>query len=243
MLPLRQHYVYLLLRLLIELDMSGTKLEAKVLKCFLNFTAVCLLAATPAVVQAKDLSVEELRAFQAKMKSSDALTVDFVQTKYSGLRGKSTRREGRAVFVKPNLFKWMLQTPSKEFKIYDGKSFYDYSPDTATAKRYAPNGAQAQELRQVIDLVLNVDTLLKRYELVKAEEAGDLIKIQLRPKTPGDLVGIELHFAQKEEFISYLKMDLNNKNSLIHEFRNPSRAAIPASAFAMPAGVKITDSI
>ena len=213
------------------------------LKCFLNFTAVCLLAATPAVVQAKDLSVEELRAFQAKMKSSDALTVDFVQTKYSGLRGKSTRREGRAVFVKPNLFKWMLQTPSKEFKIYDGKSFYDYSPDTATAKRYAPNGAQAQELRQVIDLVLNVDTLLKRYELVKAEEAGDLIKIQLRPKTPGDLVGIELHFAQKEEFISYLKMDLNNKNSLIHEFRNPSRAAIPASAFAMPAGVKITDSI
>jgi outer membrane lipoprotein-sorting protein len=218
-------------------------LEAKVPKFFLKFAAVCLLAITPAVALGKDLSVEELRAAQSKMKSSDALTVDFVQTKYSGLRGKSTRREGRALFVKPNLFKWMLQTPSKEFKIYDGKSFYDFSPDAATAKRYAPNGAQAQELRQVIDLVLNVDTLLKRYDLVKAEEVGDLIKIRLSPKSPGDLVGIELHFAKKEEFISYLKMDLNNKNSLIHEFKNPSRAAIPASAFALPAGVKITDSI
>ena len=200
--------------------MSGPTLEVKVPKFFLKFAAVCLLAVSPAVAQAKDLNVEELRAFQAKMKSSDALTVDFVQTKYSGLRGKSTRREGKALFVKPNLFKWMLQTPSKEFKIYDGKSFYDFSPDTATAKRYAPNGAQAQELRQVIDLVLNVDTLLKRYDLVKAEEVGDLIKIRLSPKAPGDLVGIELHFAQKEEFISYLKMDLNNKNSLIHEFKN-----------------------
>ena len=223
--------------------MSRPTPEAKVPKFFLKFAAVCLLAATPALALAKDLSVEELRAAQSKMKSSDALTVDFVQTKYSGLRGKSTRREGKALFVKPNLFKWMLQTPSKEFKIYDGKSFYDFSPDTATAKRYAPNGAQAQELRQVIDLVLNVDTLLKRYDLVKAEEVGDLIKIRLSPKSPGDLVGIELHFAKKEEFISYLKMDLNNKNSLIHEFKNPSRAAIPESAFGLPAGVKITDSL
>ena len=112
-------------------------------KFFLKFAAVCLLAVSPAVAQAKDLNVEELRAFQAKMKSSDALTVDFVQTKYSGLRGKSTRREGKALFVKPNLFKWMLQTPSKEFKIYDGKSFYDFSPDTATAKRRAASPESA----------------------------------------------------------------------------------------------------
>jgi outer membrane lipoprotein-sorting protein len=136
----------------------------------------------------------------------------------------------------------MLQTPTKEFKIYDGKSFYDYSPDSNTAKRYAPSGAQSAELRQVIDLVLNFDTLLKRYDLVKAEEVGDLVKVQLRPKTAGDVVAIELHLAQKEEFISYLKMDLNNKNSLIHEFKNPSRAAIPGSAFELPAGVKISDS-
>lgn len=192
---------------------------------------------------AKYLTVDELRDMQAKMKSSDALTVDFVQTKFSGLRGKSTKREGKAIFVKPNLFKWMLQTPTKEFKIYDGKSFYDFSPDTNTARRYAPNGAQSQELRQVIDLVLNFDTLLKRYDLVAAEESGDLIKIQLRPKTPGDIASIELHLAKREEFISFLKMDLTNKNSLTHEFKNPSRTAVGETTFVLPTSVKITDSI
>ncbi|MEN9834478.1 MAG: hypothetical protein RL011_671 [Pseudomonadota bacterium] len=192
---------------------------------------------------AKYLTVDELRELQGKMKSSDALTVDFVQTKFSGLRGKSTKREGKAIFVKPNLFKWMLQTPTKEFKIYDGKSFYDFNPDTNTARRYAPNGAQSQELRQVIDLVLNFDSLLKRYDLVSAEESGDLIKIQLKPKTPGDVAGIELHLAKKEEFISFLKMDLTNKNSLTHEFKNPSRANVGESTFTLPGGVKITDSI
>ncbi len=192
---------------------------------------------------AKYLTVDELREIQAKMKSSDALTVDFVQTKFSGLRGKSTKREGQAIFVKPNLFKWMLQTPTKEFKIYDGKSFYDFSPDNNTARRYAPNGTQSQELRQMIDLVLNFDTLLKRYDLVSAEESGDLIKIQLKPKVASDIAGIELHLAKKEEFISFLKMDLTNKNSLTHEFKNPSRANVADSIFVLPPSVKITDSI
>ena len=205
-----------------------------------NFALSMILVASP--VMARELSVAELRDVQSKIKSSDALTVDFVQTKFSGLRGKSTHREGKAYFVKPNLFKWMLQTPTKEYKIFDGKFLYDYSPDANSATRYAPKGPQTKELDQIIDLVLNFDTLLKRYDLVKAEETGDLIKIKLKPKAPGDLVGIELHLAKREEFVSYLKMDMANKNSLIHEFKNPSRSAIPESAFVLPASVKINDS-
>jgi len=54
--------------------------------------------------------------------------------------------------------------------------------------------------------------------------------------------GIELHFAQKEQFVSFLKMELRNKNALTHEFKNPSHAAIPETAFALPKGVKASDN-
>jgi chaperone LolA len=203
---------------------------------------LCVLALTSSPLYAKALSVAELRQIQSTMKAYDSLTVDFVQSRYSDVRKKSSRREGRAQFAKPNLFRWMLETPKREYKIFDGKSFYDFDPETNTAKRYATSGEQSHELNQMIDLILNFDSLLKRYDVVTAEAVGDLIKIHLKPKAAGDVSGIELHFAQKEQFVSFLKMELRNKNALTHEFKNPSHAAIPETAFALPKGVKASDN-
>ena len=208
--------------------------NGKILLC------AALLTATP--LFAKSLTVDELRKMQSKMKAYDSLSVDFVQTRYTDLRQKSTHREGRALFAKPNLFRWMLETPKREYKIFDGKSFYDYDPEGNTAKRFATNDQQSHELNQMIDLILNFDSLLKRYDVVKADEDGDLIKVHLKPKVAGDVSSIELHFAQKEQFVSYLKMVLKNKNSLTHEFKNPAHAAIPEATFALPKGVKATDN-
>lgn len=191
---------------------------------------------------AKDLSVDELRDIQSKIKSSDSLTVDFVQTKVSGLRGKKTVREGKAQFVKPSNFKWMLETPTREYKIYDGKNLYDFDPVAKTAARYSPTGPKQHELKQIVDLVLNFDTLLKRYDFVKASEDGDLVSVELKPKTPGDIVGIQLKLGQKDSFITYMKFDLSNKTQLIHDFKNPSTKAIAADVFDLPKGVKVTDT-
>ena len=91
--------------------------NGKILLC------AALLTATP--LFAKSLTVDELRKMQSKMKAYDSLSVDFVQTRYTDLRQKSTHREGRALFAKPNFFRWMLETPKREYKIFDGKSFYD----------------------------------------------------------------------------------------------------------------------
>lgn len=201
-----------------------------------------LLAVNTGMASAKDLTADELRAIQAKIKSSDALTVDFTQTKVSGLRGKKTHREGKAQFVKPSHFRWMLETPTREYKIFNGKDLYDYDPVANTAARYSPTGPRAHELKQIVDLVLNFDSLLKRYDLVKASEDGDLVAIDLKPKTAGEITGIELKLSQKDSYISYLKFELSNKTQLIHDFKNPSTKVIPEDAFELPKNVKITDT-
>jgi chaperone LolA len=205
------------------------------------FTAL-LLFGLPFQATAKDLTEAELREIQSKIKSSDSLTVDFAQTKISGLRGKKTTRHGRAQFVKPTLFRWMLETPTKEYKIYDGKDLYDFDPVHNTAAKYSPTGPKAYELKQIVDLVLNFDSLLKRYDLVKASEDGDLVSIELKPKTSGDITAIDLKVSQKDAFITYLKLALSNKTQLVHEFKNPSHQVISDEAFRLPKGVKVTDT-
>ncbi len=191
----------------------------------------------------KDLTATELKDLQAKMQQSDSLSVDFLQTSYTSLRGKSRQRRGRAQFSKEGKFRWMLETPIKEYKIYDGANFYDFSPDANSAVRYAQAGDHATELKQIVDLVLNVDTLLKKYELVSAKDFGDSVHVQLKPKDPAtDLVLVELIMDLKKSYISSLKFDLRNKNTLTHEFSKPNREPLPATTFALPQGVKITDS-
>lgn len=211
------------------------------MRTVLSLILVLLTFVAPTAL-AKDLTADQLREIQAKMKGDDTLTVDFVQTRVTGLRGKMIKRDGRAVFVKPNLFKWMLETPKKEFKIYDGKYFYDYSPDTNSAVRISPSGPQAAELRQIIDLVLNFDTLLRRYDLVKADQTGSKVDVQLKPKTEGDITAVELVLDTDQDFVARLKMTLRNKSVLTHDFRNPSRKPVSEDAFQLPKGVRITDS-
>lgn len=205
------------------------------------FLSLALL--TPTAL-AKDLSAADLRKLQDKMQQSDSLTLDFVQTSFTALRGKSRQRRGRAQFSKTGMFRWMLETPVKEYKIYDGKSFYDFNPETQSAVRYKEAGDHASELRQIVDLVLNFDSLLKKYDLIKAEDFGDTVMVQLRPKdTATELTQVELILDIKKSFISNLKFALRNKNTLSHEFSKPDRSPLPESTFKLPQGVKVSDSL
>lgn len=189
----------------------------------------------------KELSVDELRKLQSSMKQSEFLAVDFVQTTYTAMRGKSFKREGKAKFAKPNKFAWMLETPTKQYRIYNGKDFYDYSPETNSAVRFAASGPRAEELKQVVDLVMNFDSLLKRYDLVKATDEGQFVRIELKPKDAGEIIGAELHYDKDESFISFLRLNMRNKNHLIHEFSSPKRNAVPADFFELPKGVKVSE--
>lgn len=209
----------------------------------MSFKALALIIAlAPAPVFAKVLTPEELRVVQSKMKSTDQLSVDFVQVSYKKLRNKETSRPGHAFFQKPNKFKWVLDKPVLQAMIYDGKDFFEYNPDSHSAMRFSPTGPRAYDLSQVVDLVLNFDSLLKRYDLLKAEQDGDNIKIQLKPKAAQDVTGVDMTFSVKESLITYLKMSMKGGNYLAHEFKNPQRGVLGGDAFKLPAGVKVTDS-
>jgi chaperone LolA len=187
------------------------------------------------------LTLEQVRGLQSNIKKAEHLSVDFVQTRFTALRGKSIRRDGKARFSRPNLFRWTLENPTKEL-IFDGKVFYEYDPASKSAVKYAPSGANARELTQIVDLVLNFDSLLKRYDLVRATDEGDLVKIELKPKKDQEIIGVELRYDKKADFVAYVRLDLANKNKLTHEFASPKRTPIASDAYALPAGVKVTDT-
>lgn len=206
-----------------------------------RFVLALLLLSSPAL--AKEITVDELRTIQGKLKAMDNLSVDFVQSSFKTMRKKTTKREGKAVFAKTGKFKWMLETPTKEYKIYDGKDFYDYDPASKTAAKYSPTGPRSYELRQIVDLVLNFDTLLKRYDLKKAEQEGDLVKIVIAPKTDTEIATVDLHLDAKEGFITFLKLNMKGGNNLAHDFKAPSTKELPADTFVLPKGVKVTESL
>lgn len=207
----------------------------------LNILVSIVVFATATLVTAKDLTDEDLRAFQAKMKTISSLSVDFTQDSFSKLRGKTVKREGHAEFAAPNSFRWVLKKPLEE-KVFDGKYFYDYDPQSNSASRYQPNGPKAYALRQVVDLVLNFDSLLKRYELVSAKQEGDSVSVELKPKEASDLASVELHLSEKNLLITFLKLNLKGGDSLAIDFSNVDRRPLSNDAFTLPKGVKVTDS-
>lgn len=191
--------------------------------------------------QAAELTLEQLRAKQAKLKAFDSLTLDFVQTKIKpGNKKRTLTRNGKAVLKKPDRFVWKLETPTRDYNLYDGKDFYTYSPDDKSAVKFSITGTQSYQLRQIVDLVMNFEALLKRYDLEKAEQNGDDIKVTLKPKVVGDVASIDLGFSEKSSHIVYLKMTMVDKLILSHDFSNPVFTNVPDSAFDIPAGVKVT---
>jgi outer membrane lipoprotein-sorting protein len=205
----------------------------------LAISAGSFLLSTP--LAAKDLNMEDLKRIQEKVKGFDTLSVDFDQETYSHLRGKSVKGVGKAVFVQPGKFRWQLLKPTADEWIFDGKTVVNYKPDEKLASRYASDGSKAREISQIADSVMNLDALLKRYDVIKATQDGDLVKVDLKPKTIGEITAMQLHLKPKEGFVSFLKLHYDNKNTLGVTFKNPSRQAVPASAFELPKGVKVTD--
>ena len=193
------------------------------------------------VKPASTLTLEQVRALQSNIKKAEHLSVDFVQTRYTALRGKTLKRRGKARFSRPNLFRWTLEDPAKDL-IFDGKSFFEYDSESKSAAKYSPSGTNAKELTQIVDLVLNFDSLLKRYDMVFATEAGELVKIALKPKNDQEIIGVELQYDKRGDYVAYVRLDLANKNKLTHEFSSPVRSPISSEVYTLPKGVKVTDT-
>lgn len=201
-----------------------------------------LFAVAPNPVLAKVITVEELRKIQSKLKSSDYLSVELRQTKTSATRpNKPVIAKGKAIFSKPDKFRWTVGEPINEETIFTGKEMIKVRPTESVGVRYPASGSESVELRRVVDLVLNLEALLERYELISAEQSGKKVSVSMKPKTPQDIAQVNFVLNIDENFISFLEMVMSNKMKLAVEFNKPSFAKIADSAFLVSKDVRITE--
>lgn len=191
---------------------------------------------------AATVTLDELRKIQGNVKNLNHLTVSFDQSQYRALRKRERTSSGRARFSKPDKFYWALENPMQDAWVYDGKQLYNYSADLKSAVKYNLSGPKARSVTKIVDLVMNLDSLLKRYDMVEARREGDVVKVELAPKTKSDVTAVDLHISESQNYISYIKLYFPGGNHTVLNFKSPNRSPIPASVYSLPKGVKITES-
>jgi outer membrane lipoprotein-sorting protein len=200
----------------------------------------CLNSNLMFAAQVQNMSKDDLRNLQLKMKSAAQLTVDFVQYKSVKIRPKQrTKVIGRGVFAKPSKFKWTIIEPKADSLIFDGQKLFSIQEDKKTATSFSADADRAQEIREVIDLVLDFDSLLGRYDVAEATKESNKVNLLLNPKKPGALTNLNVRVDAATAMVEMVKMTFTNKNTSEFEFSNPDRSALPKDAFALPAGYKI----
>lgn len=214
------------------------------LSAALFLTDMIALNSCHAAQAAETLSTDELRDLQQKMKKASQLSVDFNQTKTNSLRpNKPSHSVGKASFAKPAKFRWELTKPAADTLIYDGTSLYSVKASDKTATRYDAKGERSQEIREVVDMVLDFDALLGRYNMVESVKDGQKIKISLKPKTTNLVTAVEVRVDAATATVQGIKMTFANKNTSEFEFSNPDRRAVAPTTFNVPKEYRVIDGL
>lgn len=226
----------------------------------MTFMSCTLLAKVPAktpekapTVEAKDndlvksvaktpLSLDELRKIQSQLQNYQTLSLDFNQTVYKKLRDKTLANKGDVYFKKPQSFRWSFNNPQREEWIYDGDSLLHYFPKKAYAHRYKAYAAKGKNLREIVSMVLDFDSLLQRYNVSSAFQRGKLVELSLAPKAKGEIEGVELILDLDKNFIQSVKLNFEGGNYSFFAFSNP-RYVASQQGFSIPAQVKVSDAI
>ena len=189
-----------------------------------------------------DLNEKKVRSLQEKIKSFEHLNVVFTQKTYRSLRNKTSLSTGQAFFSKPNHFRWILETPTKTQWLYDGKTLSYFLPDKKQATTYPSQVSKGRELRNIVDMVLNFDELLKRFRILKTTQSDHVIDITLSPLSSSEIKSAELRLDTKNGFMESIKLNLGAGNHTTIEFSKPNKSSIPDSTYRVPKGTKISSA-
>jgi len=207
--------------------------------CVANLTAYLFEART---LYAASITVEELRIIQSKLKTSDHLSVELRQTKTSATRpNKPVIAKGRAIFSKPDKFRWTVGDPINEETIFTGKEMIKVRPTENVGVRYPAGGSESQELRRVVDLVLNMEALLERYDVLTADKSGHKVSVSMKPKSAQDIAQVNFVLDTVENYISFLELEMSSKMKLAVEFSHPNFSKVPDAAYQVGKDVRITE--
>lgn len=217
---------------------------------FLIFLST-LVAPTPILAKepanSNDLTLDQLKKIQADLKSHKYISVSFEQHLYRAWSKRESKSNGVAKFAMPDRFRWSIDNPySKELMdeyIYDGKNFYHHSAESKRAYRFSTQMADAKEVMQIVDMVLNLKALFERYDFVEGTRDEDDVLFTIKAKSKqNDVEKIDIVVAVKKSYISLLKLYFINKNTLTINFKLPEFKPFGDEAFSLPKNVKIKDS-
>lgn len=186
------------------------------------------------------VSIPELRKLQLKLQEHKYLSMDFEQIIFKKLRKKTSKNKGEVHFRKPDSFHWKFSQADHEEWIYDGKTLFHYFPKKNIATRYKAQAAKGKNLREIVSIVLDFDSLLKRYSVVSSSQDKDLVKISLKPKDHGEISQVQLSLDTKLNYMREVKLNFEGGNHSTFAFSNPKHSEIK-NTFSIPAPTKILD--
>lgn len=193
----------------------------------------------------EEIKKEELKSLQQKMKSATQLSFDFVLLKTNTIRPnkKPSQSNGHASFGKPTKFRWELIKPAGDILIFDGSTLFSLNAKDKIATKYDASGNRALEIKEVIDVVLDFDSMLKKYNLVQAIKEDANVLLKLKPKIAGGIDSIEVRVNNASASLHSLKLIFSNKNTSEFVFSNIDRSVVSPKTFEAPNDYKVINGL
>ena len=191
---------------------------------------------------AKSLKQE---ASLVKFQKFEKLSVEFEQKTYKAVRKKTLRRKGRALFAKPNKFRWVYESPDQEELIFDGGTLWRYFPEEKQASRFAEASGAVGEIETIVAMVLDPDKLSKRYVVSTQSKTADKgsLEMTMKPRKgfKKQIKSIKLVFNPKGLIVSVMMLYESANSTTVAFSSHKTQFDLAALKFTPPAGVAVTD--
>ena len=192
----------------------------------------------------KKLSETELKKLHGKLHPYDALSLNFTESLYRKARKKTITKKGSAYIIKPNKFFWKA---GMQTWIYDGKDLISHTEGDKHALRYSSKIGKSKELRSLVDMMTNLDSLLTQHTLKEAYEEKDKIQIKLEGKKNSDVESLEMTLEKKSEkkkeilFLKKLSLAYKDGNKTSFDFKEVKEEEKDPKKLSLAKEIKIID--
>ena len=170
------------------------------------------------------------------------LSVEFTLEIYSAFRKRTRHRSGKALFARPNSFRWTFDDKyGFEEYFFNGSKLSHFKKSENLVVNYNINKGFAKELHQLVEMVLNPDKLLDRYSYKKTTE----YHITLTPKGPqaSDVKEISISLQPpNKRFVASIGIYYQDENKSTYRFtkqQSKKKISKKSFVFANPGGVKV----
>ncbi|MFK7873125.1 MAG: outer membrane lipoprotein carrier protein LolA [Oligoflexales bacterium] len=214
---------------------------------FLSFVTslLCFLLSQISVASSVPVAqaLQKLKLYGKKLEDKEYVNFEFQQEVYRASRKRTVKSSGRALFAKPNKFRWTFDKPGMGEWIFDGKMLFHHHAEQKKAKSYSLTSGHMHEFKRLVHMVLDTTQLLKEFELRSANEKSGLFSFFLVPYKKKNMDSLELKYDHNQSYLKEVVMILNGGNTTTLFFSKPDFKPFSVSKFDLDKRVKIIKSL